>query len=216
MDLHLQDRAVWLLLEQTPAAWKLAESCLEEGACVAFLSEDCGGDGSARRAALAARFGLRLRMAARNEDPSMRGRAPAELLHWGGRPAAIIARCSNPVRDDDPGPGRVQFQRSCVGALQSNGALVLVEPDCRRPNENGCVEDATLLALREMRLLWAALAPEGVRVSIVSAPADFFGPGGFGAPEGCEGAVSDLILFLASRGFGSVATVGADGSVALF
>src|SRR5690349_20497300 len=128
MDLELQNRAVWLLLGQTPAAWKLAETCLQEGACVALLSEECSGDRPANRTALAARFGLRLRIAAGDDRPSLLGPAPADLLLWGGRPAAIIALGTNATPHAHSGLDWAQLQRSCVTAIQSSGALVLVEP----------------------------------------------------------------------------------------
>lgn len=152
-----------------------------------------------------------MRIAGRNDRPSLLDRAPADLVLWGGRPAAIIALGTNANPHAHSGPDWAQFQRSCVTAIQSNGALVLVEPDRRCEG----VEDLDLPALHEKRRLWEVLAPEGVRVSVVGVPGRLFGPIESRARGRCEEAVMNLILFLATRGFGSVAAVGMDGAVQL-
>ncbi|HET6970538.1 MAG TPA: hypothetical protein VFH92_05380, partial [Phenylobacterium sp.] len=183
MDLGLCDRAVWLLLEDTPMAWDIAETCLEEGANVALIVRQVGVEGAVRRAALAARFGLRLRFASCNQATPLVGPPPADLLLWAGRPSAIIA--FRPERldcGDETRGGRVEA--SCVGSLQPGGGLVLVEANWRGRDE----DDGGLPALRQARLQWQSRAAEGVRVSIIAAP---------GSPGRCEGAVGALVVFLA-------------------
>lgn len=212
MDLGLQDRAIWLLLGSTPAAWRLAESCLEEGACVALFSGDTR-EGKKPRAALAQRFGLRVRVAGCDDSPSLLDAAPADLLLWAGRPAAIIALCADPAPDVRLGSDWAGYLRSCVATLQPGGGLVLVETDWDLQGEADGIGDPGLMALQETRLVWQALAPEGVRVSVVGAPGLLFEPL---APGRREDALVNLVLFLAGRGFGSLAAVGADGAIRLF
>ena len=213
MDLGLRDRAVWLLLEDTPVAWAIAETCLEEGANVALIAHQVGVDGAARRAALAAQFGLRLRLASGNQAPLLVGPPPADLLLWAGRPSAIIAfRPERPDRDDETLGGRVGG--SCVGSLQPGGALVLLEANWRGPDEGG--DDGALPALRQARLQWQVRAAEGVRVSIIAAPRGVVEPAATGSSGRCGRAVGDLVAFLAGKGFGSIAVVSEQGAVQLF
>lgn len=211
MDLGLSDRAVWLFLDDSPAAWAIAETCLGEGANVALVAGQIGAEGAARRAALAARFGLRLRLASCNQAAPLAGPPPADLLLWAGRPSAVIAfRPQEPKGGVEPRCGGLEA--SCIGSLRPGGALVLLEAHWHARDD----DDGALQAVRHARLRWEARAAEGVRVSIVAAPLRVVGPAAPGPAGRCERAVADLVVFLAAKGFGSAAAVSELGAVQLF
>jgi hypothetical protein len=214
MDLGLRDRSIWLVLGRSPIAWSLAEACLEEGAYVALLGED-GADRPKQRAALTARFGFRFRVAGRADHPSLLRASSAELLLWGGRPAAIVALCADLGPDSDIASDWIAFLSSSAAMLQPGGGLVLIKPDLRLSDEDGRIATVGLAVIEEERRLWQALAPSSARVSAVVVPSVFSHSLTSGAPRPGEEALVNLILFLAGRGFGSVAGVAADGAVQL-
>ena len=214
MDLRLQDQSVWLLLGQSPVAWRLAETCLEEGAWVALLCGDARNDLPKRHAALARRFGLRLRVAC-DERPSLLASSQADLLRWGGRPSAIVALCTHATAESNLGCDWIEFLMSSAPTLRPGGGLVLVEPDWPSGHDNEGAGAVSLAALEEKRFLWQSVAPTEARVSFVGVANEFSRQFSSGAPSISEDALVNLIIFLAGRGFGSVAAVASDGAVQL-
>lgn len=214
MDLGLHDRSIWLMLGQSAMAWSLAAACLGEGARVVLFCSDSSDHLRARRIALAARFGLKVRVASCEDHLLRIGPLLAELRLWGGPPAVIVALCEGALLHSKLGGGCSEMFASSLAELRPDGGLVLVEPDWRSRNEVPDNE-ANLAALQERRLVWRSLAPEGVRVSLVAVPGLFTTPLTSAASGQGEEPLVDLILFLAGRGFGSVASISSDGAIQL-